>query len=77
MAMRAVGVTRFASGRLGLGLGRSLPERRRLAFAGPQRPFESPGQVGDLFFQFGHALEQRAAMGHELPRLILEYRELQ
>src|SRR6266568_7507939 len=57
----AVVFTRLASGLLGIGLGRLLRERRRLAFAATSRFFQQTGQLLDLLgqglhlgFQFGN-----------------------
>jgi hypothetical protein len=62
MAVRAMLGAGLAAGRVGLGLGRTLAEGRRLAFAGAQALFEAARQFDDLRFEFGHAPGLRLAI---------------
>jgi len=49
---------RLAAGRLWVGLRRTFAERGGLSLAGAQGVVEPPGQLRDLGFEFGHALEE-------------------
>ena len=63
VAVGAVGIAGLAARRLRVGLGRPLAERGRLPLAGAQGVVEPPGQLGDLGFEFGDALEEIPTAG--------------
>ena len=63
VAVLAVGVARLATGRLRVGLGRPLAERGGLPLPGAQSLVELPGQLRDLGFEFGDALEEFPTAG--------------
>jgi hypothetical protein len=58
-----VGIAGHAAVRLRIGLGRTLAERGGLSLAGAQGVVESPGQRGDLGFEFGDTLEEFPTAG--------------
>ena len=63
VAVLAVGVARLAAGRLRVGLGRTFAERGGLSLAGADSVVEPPGQLGDLGFEFGDAMEEIPTAG--------------
>jgi hypothetical protein len=63
VAVGAVGITGLAAGRLRVGLGRVFAERGGLSLADADSIIEPPGQLGDLGFEFGDALEEIPTAG--------------
>jgi hypothetical protein len=63
MAVRAVGVTGLAAGRLRSCFGRPLGKGGGLTFAGALLGFEQAREVLDFRFEFGHALVEASAIG--------------
>ncbi|MGH9207613.1 MAG: hypothetical protein ACRD1G_13845 [Acidimicrobiales bacterium] len=63
MAVVAVRVATFSSRCFGLIFGRSFAEGCGLSFAGTEGILQPPGQVGDLSFELGNALQQGPTAG--------------
>jgi hypothetical protein len=63
VAMSAVFITRFATGRFRIHLGRTFAERSRLSLAGAKSLLESAGQLSDLGLEFSNLLEEFPTTG--------------